>query len=192
MQVKSLFAICIFAVSFLAAAQALAAEEFLVCSPPSAELQEFSASLSHTLGALNGGSGSQIKLLVEELEEPNAFALREFNTILVSTKLYPLIQSSAEEAFLVAHELGHLASSHTTAWAPLVGSVTNNDEQAADRYALRKLHEINLDTRAGEQLINRLKSINNSSNRTYSLLHQHRIKALKQETAQLTATTAAD
>lgn len=192
MRVKDVLVIAAFACNFLSQSTIIAAEEFLVCSAPSINVAEFSASLGHTLRALEGNHGGQVRLRVEELEEPNAFALREFNTILVSTKLYPLIQSSAEEAFLVAHELGHLVSSHTRAWAPLVDSMAKDEEQAADQYALLKLYEINLDTRAGEQLINRLKSINYSTSHTQSQHHQHRIEALQQEAAQLTATTAAD
>jgi hypothetical protein len=126
------------------------AQDFVMCSLPRHSPAEFVRSLRLTINSLLPHVSPAPELLLKELPEPNAFALRGTNTIVLSAALYEQINSSAEEAFVVAHELGHLRQTSPT------GANDAEQERDADLFAIQHLIRLNLDPHASGSLLQRL------------------------------------
>ena len=130
--------------------QAGAAEQFLMCSLRPGPGSSCLRSLDLTLKSLLPEGSVAPTVLLKELPEPNAFALPGSNTIVISLTLFDLIHSSAEEVFVVAHELGHLRQALT------VTRDSVGREHDADLFAIRNLTRLNLDPHSSLRLLHRL------------------------------------
>jgi hypothetical protein len=173
---KKLAKLLIFAL-FVAASALDARAEFLMCreaesaSPwrktQSAGLLEY-LQPAFSGPALSKPSSSKTGATLTVLwnDEPNAFA-RQHGEIVVTTALLDTLRSSDEEAFVLAHELGHLQSARKPATSALVsGAPTSGNEVAeeeeADRFAYNLLDQKGLDGSAGIPLLVTLQGLSNS------------------------------
>lgn len=92
--------------------------------------------------------------------EPNAFAVSSQSQIVISAGLLRLIRDPNELAFVVAHELGHLALHGHPGKASLLGQENQQSEAQreidADMYAVALLNSAGFDSRAGAAFIRRI------------------------------------
>jgi hypothetical protein len=104
--------------------------------------------------------GFRPRIHITNQASPNAFAVRP-DSIVVSSALLHIIDSTSEFAFVIAHELGHLVldrkdSIHS--FAPL--EATAHDpvahEVAADTYAIELLQSAGFDPSAGRALLTKI------------------------------------
>lgn len=151
-------------------------EQFLACQEPTVAASDFERSLKLNLPILHIPHRPTPTLSVVDLPESNAYAIIEQNKIVISAALFTSIMNSAEEIFVLAHEIGHLANTPTAPRQALWSHGTNTEEASADSYALARLREQNLDAGAGVTLLARLVGAANSSR--FRQLHQQRIAAL--------------
>lgn len=84
-------------------------------------------------------------LQILDSPQPNAFASRS-DRVVISSAIANIARNSSELAFVVAHELGHLALNR--AGRGHQGESVLHDELAADRYAVKLLSQSGFDTEA--------------------------------------------
>jgi len=156
----------------LAAPLDLPAQQFLVCDKPTALHSRDGGSKSafirdaHDIFHAFAGDdvtayfGFKPRLHLVERSTPNAFAIGP-DSIVVSSGLLDITDSSSEFAFIIAHELGHLLSergNHTHALAPTQLGMDERfaDELTADAFALRLLSSRGFDTSAGVTVLSKI------------------------------------
>lgn len=147
------------------------AQEFLTCAPEGTTIQgavsreswiRHSRAILHQLGGddVQAFFGFSPRLEIIPVPMPNAFAVGR-DTITLSAGLLESTASSAELAFVLAHEAGHLAMAHGEHVSPLVRDSTISSrirsELAADRYAVTLLRAGGFDPAAGIALLTRLR-----------------------------------
>lgn len=107
--------------------------------------------------------GFQPRLHVVQRAIPNAFAVQP-DSIVISTGLLDLLNSTSEFAFVIAHELGHLVLAGREAvhpLAPLDAALEDAvaHEIVADAYALDLLESRGFDPGAGPALLAKIGSV---------------------------------
>ena len=108
--------------------------------------------------------GFQPELTISNNKIPNAYA-KGANSIVLSRGLLDQIQSPDELGFVLAHELGHLVLHHnTTSPAALIPTLNMprtliEREIAADHFATTIMRDVGFNTRAGADLLIRLRDL---------------------------------
>jgi len=111
--------------------------------------------------------GFRPRIHITSQASPNAFAVKP-DSIVVSTALLDLIDSTSEFAFVIAHELGHLVldrreSIQTLAPLDTAVTVAVAQEVAADSYALELLRSAGFDPTAGRALLSKIGGLTGQS-----------------------------
>lgn len=156
------------------------AEEFLVCKPerkllaqegPAARerLRKHVKEILHDLAGddLSAYFGATPAVLVIPERSPNAF-VTAVDEIVLSTGLLSAVGSTDELAFVLAHEMGHVALHHSRpnykAQLAFTGQRNSvhaliSHEVEADRFAVRLLMQSGYEPRAGLELLTRLQRV---------------------------------
>lgn len=129
-----------------------AAEEFLTCRALSSSYKQFESSLQAQAVYLNGPYGATPEISVIENPAPNAFAIPSSNKILVTSGMLEIVKSSGQQAFVLAHELGHMQQAPGCSKINQVifdlGCPLDQDrEEAADIFAAKLLMDRNMPLR---------------------------------------------
>jgi Zn-dependent protease with chaperone function len=183
------------------------AEEFLICragSPstldpfidakdPDPRLKRVKKLLHRLVGDdLNSFAGVTPDIHFSDESTPNAF-VNEAHTIVLSEGLMKIVQNDDELAFVLAHELAHIALHHNRPSGhrshALIGSGTAlqgliRREIAADRLALSILRSSGLDPDVGLALLERLSSFGWETGRPLAARYpslEARVEALEEQ-----------
>ena len=134
-----------------------ASEEFLTCQLSSSSYEQFESSIKAQVAYLQGHGIPVPSISILHNPTPNAFAIPSSNKIIISNGMLEMINSSGQQAFVLAHELAHLqlapSQKQLNAFiAERSNPMEQAHEEAADRFALQLLLARDIPIRDGLEL----------------------------------------
>lgn len=115
--------------------------------------------LQKIAGDLEDVTGRTIKIVIEDSDKPDAY-LHPMGGIILTKGLLDSIENDAEMAFIIGHEVGHIAMGHYNGSSPLgiAGDSCVGKEIEADGYSLKVIEAAGYNPAASIRVLGKIRS----------------------------------